>query len=252
MMRKITLTILVLLFSVSGLLAQTYSTGTVTFFSNYTGKIDVTSSTVTLTLVGPSTSWLGVGFNAPALMNDTGKDVVIFNGTNMTDRSFDGSGVTPPTDAQNWTVQSNDIVAGVRTVVATRSRVAAEGTDYTFPFSAQSLHLTYARGTSLTVTYHGMGNCGSTISNFTLGTGNFNIDSFKMYPNPTRNYVNIELPPLVTEANIAIYDMLGKNVKETTISLESTEVDLSGLSAGSYLMKIKTIEGEGTKTLVID
>nr|WP_294936638.1 T9SS type A sorting domain-containing protein [uncultured Flavobacterium sp.] len=256
-MRKITFTILGLLFTASGLLAQTFSTGTVTFFGGgpttaYSGKVDVTSTTATVTLIGPSTSWLGIAFNvsAPNQMDNIGSDVLIFDGTNMTDRSFDGIGVTPPTDTQNWTVQSNNISSGVRTVVATRARVATEGTDFTFPFSAGPLPLTFARGTSLVVTYHGSGNCGSTTSN--LGNESFAIDSFKMYPNPTKNFVNIELPELVAEASVIIYDMLGKKVKEATVTFDNTKVDLTGLTTGSYLMNIKTKDGEGTKTLVIN
>lgn len=256
-MRKITFTILGLFLTVSGVSAQTYSTGTVSFFGGgpttaYSGRIDVTSTTATVTLVGPSTSWLGIAFNvaAPNQMDNIGSDVLIFDGTNMTDRSFDGVGVTPPTDTQNWTVQSNNVASGVRTVVATRARVATEGTDYTFPLSAGPLPLTFARGTSLVVTYHGSGNCGSTTSN--LGNESFSIDNFKMYPNPTKNFVNIELPALIAEASITIYDMVGKKVKEATVTFDNTKVDITGLTPGSYLMYIKTKEGEGSKTLVIN
>jgi hypothetical protein len=250
-MKKITYAIFAFLLGL-GAMAQSYSTGTVTFFANYSGKVDVTNTTVTLTLIGPSTSWLGVGFNAPGLMDDIGKDVVIFDGTNMTDRSFNGLGVTPPLDTQNWTVVSNTINTGVRTVVATRSRVAGEGTDYTFPLAAQPLQLTFARGLSLSVTYHGGGNCGATVANLTLGIQDFDLESFKMYPNPANDYTSIELPPQTEEARIQIYDVSGRKVKETALSVTNNKIDLSGLNAGMYLMNIKTIDGQGTKTLVIN
>ena len=253
-MRKITFTVLGLLFAASGLMAQTFTTGTVAFFGGgpttaYSGKIDVNSTTVTVTMIGPSTSWLGMAFDASS-MDDIGMDLVLFDGTNMTDRSFNGVGIVPPLDTQNWTVQSNNIAGGVRTVVATRARVATEGTDYTFPFAAGPLNLTFARGTSLVVTYHGAGNCGITTSN--LGSESFNIESFKMYPNPTKHFVNVELPALVTEASVVIYDISGKKVKETTVTFDNAKVDLTGLTTGSYLMNIKTKDGEGTKTLLIN
>ncbi|WP_313807243.1 T9SS type A sorting domain-containing protein [Flavobacterium sp.] len=256
-MRKITLMIMALFGTVIGLNAQTYSTGMVTFFSGapslaYSGQVDVTNTTVTVTLVGPSDKWLGIGFDASSLMNDTGKDVLIFNGTTMSDRSFDGVGVTPPTDTQNWTVQSNNIVSGVRTVVATRARVASEGTDYTFPLAAQPLHLTFARGTSLTVTYHGSGNCGSTMSNLTLGSDSFEMASLKMYPNPSKGYINIELPQMVTEADVIFYDLLGKQVKTISVSSDSPRIETSDLPSGSYVVKIKSSAGEGTRTLVVN
>jgi len=254
-MKKITLTFLGLLLA-NFALAQTYSTGMVTFFGGgpttaYSGQVDITNSTVTVTLVGPSDKWMGLGFNAQNLMDDTGKDVIIFNGTTLTDRSFDGVGVTPPTDTQNWTVQSNDVVSGVRTVVATRNRVASEGSDYTFPFMATPLHLTYARGTSLTVTYHGSGNCGSTTANVTLGAEEFNADSFKMYPNPAKGYFNIELPSLISEADVVVYDISGRKVIETKISLENSRIETSNLHSGSYVVAVKTLNAEGIKTLII-
>ncbi|ESU26998.1 hypothetical protein FLJC2902T_23390 [Flavobacterium limnosediminis JC2902] len=256
-MKKITFTILGLLFTAGGLLAQTYSTGTVPFFGGgptlaYSGKVDVTATTVTVTLIGPSTRWFGIAFNvaAPNQMDNIGSDVLIFDGTNMTDRSFNGQGIVPPLDTQNWTVTSNTISSGVRTVVATRNRVATEGTDYTFPLGAQPLNLTFARGVSLTVAYHESGNCGSTVSN--LATDSFDIMSSKIYPNPANDFVTIELGDLVYEADILIYDVQGKKVKETAVTRENNKVDLAGLHCGSYLLNIKTASGEGSKMIVIN
>lgn len=256
-MKKITLTFFAFLLGLSAI-SQSYSTGTVPFFGGgpttaYSGKIDVTSTTVTLTLIGPSTSWLGMGFNATG-MNSVGMDVVIFDGTNMTDRTFDGVGFEPPLDAtQNWTVNSNTINTGVRTVVASRARNTGDSNDYIFPLAAQSINVVYARRLgSLVVDYHGSGNCGATSVNLNLGLDSFDIASFKMYPNPTRNFVNIELPQMVSEADVVIYDVLGKKIKETKVANENYNVDLSGFKSGFYLMNIKTIDGEGTKTLVIN
>ncbi|UOK42456.1 MULTISPECIES: T9SS type A sorting domain-containing protein [Flavobacterium] len=255
-MGKITFSVFGLLFAVTGLWAQTtYSTGIVTFFGGgpslaYSGKVDVTSTTVTVTLIGPSNRWLGIAFNVtgPNQMNNLGSDVLIFNGTNMTDRSFNGQ-AEPPLDTQNWTVTSNTVSSGVRTVSATRSRVAAESTDYTFPLAAQPLDLTYARGEDLMIVFHGFGNCGSTVSN--LAIDGFDLERFKVYPNPAHDFVKIELQDAVFEADILIYDVQGRKVKEVKVTLENNKVDVTGLNCGSYLMKIKTEKGEGTKTLVI-
>jgi hypothetical protein len=96
-MKKLVFSFLIAVFSVCGLYAQSYTTGNMVFFGNYSGRIDVTNSTVTVTLVGPSTSWLGIGFDATS-MDDVGRDVIIFDGTSITDRSFNGIGVTPPTE----------------------------------------------------------------------------------------------------------------------------------------------------------
>lgn len=254
-MKKFTLTFFGVLLA-NFALAQTYTTGMVTFFGGgptlaYSGQVDVTNSTVTVTMVGPSDKWLGMGFNAENLMDDIGKDVIIFNGTTMSDRSFDGLGVTPPTDVQNWTVQSNNVVSGVRTVVATRARVATEADDFTFPTAETPLHITYARGTSLVVGFHGTGNCGSTTASVTLGSEDFDIEVFKMYPNPAKGYLNIELPALVSEADVMVYDISGRKVIETKATLDNPRIETAQLHSGSYVVTIKTIAGEGSKILVI-
>ena len=63
--------------------AQTYSTGVITLTSGYTVKFDTNATTVTMTLVGPSDKWLGLGFGMTT-MGQTGDvaglDYVFTNG----------------------------------------------------------------------------------------------------------------------------------------------------------------------------
>ena len=208
-MKKITL-LFALLFS-STFFGQTYSTGVMNFITGYSGQIDVTNSLVTLTLVGPSTGWLGISFDS-VQMDDVGKDVVIFDGTNLSDRTFDGQGVVPPLDSsQNWTVTSNTVISGVRTVVGTRARTTGDANDHAFSASAQTLNIVWARKlANFTVSYHGGGSCGVTVANFTLGNADFNIEAFKLFPNPAKGYTSIELPANINEAQVKIYDNLGE------------------------------------------
>jgi hypothetical protein len=253
-MKNFILLVMTAFLTATGMSAQTYTSGTVTFFAaNYSGKIDVTSSTVTLTLIGPSTSWLGMGFNSTG-MGDTGMDCVIFDGTNMTDRTLDGVGVVPPLDAvQNWTVTSNVINTGVRTVVATRARDTGDANDYVFPAAAQPIDVIYARRTgSLAIGYHGAGSCGATTVNLTLGTESFIADAFRMYPNPSKGYLTVELPKQVNSGEIKIYDDLGRVVKKQTVSVSENKIETSELTAGTYIVVLRTEYGNATKNLVID
>lgn len=251
-MKKITLNVLAL-FAATTMFGQIYSTGTMTLFSNYSAKIDVNEENVVLTLVGPSNSWLGMAFGATS-MDNTGSDVVLFNGTNMTDRTFDGVGVVPPLDAvQNWTVLSNNVVSNVRTVIATRARDTGDANDYVFSASPGSLNLAYARRTgSLTVGYHGGGNCGSTVANFTLGNASFETSSFKMYPNPSKDFTTIELPETIKSGEVKIYDNLGRVVKKQTVSSEANTINTSDLPQGSYLVVVRTDYGNATKSLLVE
>lgn len=252
-MKNFTFSFFVILLAFSGLSAQTYSSGTVTLFSDYTGKIDVTSSTVTLTLIGPSTAWLGMGFDATS-MNDTGMDAVIFDGTNMSDRTFNGVGVVPPLDVtQNWSVSSNTINAGVRTVVATRARDTGDANDFAFSASATPLNIIFARRTgSLAIGYHGSGNCGATTVNLTLGTDSFVADAFKIYPNPSKGNLTIELPKNINSGNVKIYDNLGRVVRKQTVSTSENAIDTSDLTSGTYIVVLRTEYGNATKNLVVD
>jgi hypothetical protein len=233
--------------------AQTYSTGNIVFFGNYSGQIDVTNTTVTLKLVGPSTSWMGVGFNAQS-MDDIGMDVVIFNGTAVTDRTLNGTGFTPLLDgSQDWSISSNTVVSGVRTAVLTRARDTGDVNDYVFPASAQSLNLIFARSIGSTVVgYHGLGNCGATIADFALGTTDFAVSQFKMYPNPSHSFTTFELPSSISEAKVSVYDSSGKMVKNASLISAENKFDTSTLQKGFYMMKVSAEGGTATKILVVN
>ena len=157
---------------------QTYTTGTVNLSStagmSMSIKLDV-GSNVTLTLTGPSSRWFAVGFNASSMTSGT--DVVgVHTLGSLT--SFDASltgYAAPVADAQqNWTISSDQINAGVRTIIATRALNTGDPSDYVFSVGLGSLSLIWARGgsNSFSYSYHGGGNRG--ISNAT----------FSLLPNP--------------------------------------------------------------------
>lgn len=256
-MKKITLNLFTLLF-VSLCLGQTYSTGTIALNSgggtnlNYSVKIDVTSTLVTMTLIGPSTGWLAMGFNNTFMANSG--DVVLFDGTNLTDRTFSGFGAEPALDPiQNWTVTSNTVAAGARTVVGTRARNTGDANDYVFSASANSLNLVYARKVAnFIVEYHGSDSCGTVTANFTLGNDEFNSNDFKMYPNPSKGIVNFELPTNVDSGLVKMYDTLGRVVKNVTVSATENQINTTDLTTGSYLVVLRTEYGNATKTLVVE
>ncbi|WP_432672098.1 T9SS type A sorting domain-containing protein [Flavobacterium sp. SM2513] len=255
-MKKITLSLFTLLFT-SVFFGQTYSTGTLVLNSNngtnlnYSAKIDVTSALITLTLIGPSTGWLGIGFDNTT-MGDSG-DVVIFDGTNLTDRTFNGFSA-PTLDAQqDWTVTSNTVSGGVRTVVGTRARDTGDANDYVFSASAQSLNIIYARKVAdFTISYHGSNSCGSILANVTLGNDNFKIEDFKLYPNPSKGFTNIELPVNIESGVVKLYDALGRVVKNQAISRNDNQINTSELTAGTYILVLRTEYGNATKTLLIN
>jgi len=152
-MKKITLALFSFVMMTMSFQAQTYSTGVINLSSTsgleFTSQIDITSTEVTLTLIGPGDRWLGLGFDATNMLGQT--DVVIFDGTNLTDRTFTGGRATPTLDTnQDWSISSNTLSSGVRTLVATRALDTGETNDYDFVANAGSINLVWARGNGAT------------------------------------------------------------------------------------------------------
>ncbi len=82
-----------------------------------------------------------------------------------------------------------------------------------------------------------------------LGLGNNTQETFSVYPNPVTNgYVNIS-STISGEKNISVFDVLGKQVINTTISSE--RLNVSELTTGVYIMKITQNGISSTKKLVI-
>ena len=116
-MKKITLLSLLMLSSLG--FAQTKSTGLKTFVTGLTANLtlDNSTSTITLTLNGPSDRWIAFKLGSFTTAMSNGIDGVYYNGTTL----VDGNGGELDTDTtQNWSVSSNTVNAGVRTIVATR------------------------------------------------------------------------------------------------------------------------------------
>lgn len=155
---------------------QTYSTGVVSLSSTaglaMTAKIDVNTQ-VTLTLTGPAGRWFALGFDAGSMA--PGTDVVgVHSSGTLTAFDCNLTGyVAPSTDAQqNWTITSDAVNAGVRTIVATRALNTGDVNDYVFPAAPTSISLIWARSNTATFSYayHGNSNRGIATANFTLLT----------------------------------------------------------------------------------
>ncbi len=79
------------------------------------------------------------------------------------------------------------------------------------------------------------------------GVSDFSADSFRVYPNPVKDVLNISTKTAVD--NIAVYDVLGKLVLSAQPDVISPKINMSGLSSGAYMV-IVTI-GNASKTVKI-
>lgn len=63
--------------------------------------------------------------------------------------------------------------------------------------------------------------------------------SIKVYPNPAKNWVKVELVKVYSKATVSIYTIDGKKINTSTIAnSNSIELSTSEISAGTYLMEI--------------
>lgn len=245
--------------------SQTYSTGEIVLLDDgelyYSAEIDVTSTLVTLTLNGPDNRYLGLGFGVQSMTTDGDAVIFLNDGTfKLTDRAFgdngggDGSGIgiIPILDSkQDWTITSNVLNGEQRTIVATRVLNTGEATDYVFSTSETSIDLVWSIGFSYTLGYHGA-NRGITMQSFTLSTNDIalNNNEFTLTPNPAKSKLHIRLPQSFENAEVAIYDVLGKKVYARTLSALSSSIDVSKWNNGIYLVRVSNGTTTQTKRFI--
>ena len=234
---KKTLLILFLITS-SSLFAQSFSTGTQTLSSGLTANINIDNDTgtTTLTLAGPSNKWFGIGFGNS---NMNGTDIFMTNGSSIRD-AYSTSNGQPQADSSqesgDWTLVSNTVSSGTRTIVATRANDTGNSNDYTFSASAGSLTVIWAIGSSTEYAYHSVR--GVTALSVSLGISENNLLSFEMYPNPVSDVLNIQLPTSTEKAEVSVFDYTGRLVSSKTISSNDTAIDVQKISKGIYMIRV--------------
>lgn len=83
----------------------------------------------------------------------------------------------------------------------------------------------------------------------TLSSESFNLNSFKVFPNPTSlGYVTISSKNSAN-MSVAVFDILGKQVINETLS--NNTLNVSNLKSGVYIIKVSQDEASVTKKLVI-
>ncbi|HLA56781.1 MAG TPA: T9SS type A sorting domain-containing protein [Flavobacterium sp.] len=88
------------------------------------------------------------------------------------------------------------------------------------------------------------------VTNFTvtqLGVGDFNQNKMSIYPNPVTDVLNIG--NITGMADVSIYNLLGQEVFRKSGIDDESHINVSGLSSGTYLVKVTV--GEKMETFKI-
>ena len=80
-----------------------------------------------------------------------------------------------------------------------------------------------------------------------LGTSNFNDEAFNFYPNPVKDILNLKYTKDIT--NVAVYNLLGQQVVTKNINSNQSQIDMSQLASGTYMVKITA--NEQVKTIKV-
>lgn len=65
-----------------------------------------------------------------------------------------------------------------------------------------------------------------------------NRELIEIYPNPTKDYVNVLINQSFEKASIAVYDLHGRKLQSTDVKYHSTGINLISYPSGVYILKI--------------
>jgi hypothetical protein len=80
-----------------------------------------------------------------------------------------------------------------------------------------------------------------------LSSGSFDNANFSAYPNPVKDVLNVTYSKEIS--SIRVINMIGQEVISKNINATSTQVDMSQLSAGTYIVNVTV--GDNVKTLKV-
>jgi hypothetical protein len=258
-MKKITLLALLAL-TLNGF-AQSKSTGVVTLTTNMTANLTLNNSTskATLVLTGPSDRWFALQFGSFATGGGmgVGQDLVYANATTLVDASHNGIGVAPTVDVtNNWTVLSNTVATGIRTITAERNFSTGDASDYTFNYADPSIDFVWARfsSASYSLAYHGGNNRGYQLDKplTTLGIEDFSLNAASVFPNPANGSFTITTKSALE--TVTIYSQTGALIKtiEVKNAKEKAEILVNDLATGTYLIELKSSTDKSWKKVIVN
>lgn len=85
----------------------------------------------------------------------------------------------------------------------------------------------------------------------TLGVSDLNPVTFKLYPNPAQNRINLE-GNLTDIDRIQLYNSSGTFIKEIPVNDQLSFIDTSSLSSGTYLIVVNTNQGDYSLKFIVE
>ncbi|AWI24779.1 DUF7619 domain-containing protein [Flavobacterium pallidum] len=83
-----------------------------------------------------------------------------------------------------------------------------------------------------------------------LGVNDVSETDFRVYPNPAKDKVSVSMTGSKMIKSLELMDISGKSLLSENINANRAEMNLSGMSAGIYLLKLKSENGVETLKLI--
>ncbi|HMI08670.1 MAG TPA: T9SS type A sorting domain-containing protein, partial [Flavobacterium sp.] len=74
------------------------------------------------------------------------------------------------------------------------------------------------------------------VKDSTLGINNFESSDFAYYPNPVKDVLNLSYKTNIS--SVAIFNLLGQQVVSKAVNANETQIDMSHLPSGTYMVKV--------------
>src|SRR5690606_5224730 len=84
----------------------------------------------------------------------------------------------------------------------------------------------------------------------TMGTEQYQTTDFKIFPNPGRSDIKIELPNYKDNMQVRIFNILGEKIFDKNISSTHLLLDISQWSNGIYMVQLNAENTSVTKRFV--
>jgi hypothetical protein len=125
---------------------------------------------------------------------------------------------------------------------------------FTDNFSTNPVNFTYSiidLTGQLTLFINSEFNKQAVYGNDALSTQQFNNESFSFYPNPSEDFIEINLNnSLAKNTTLEIYSNIGILQKSERLTATTTQIDINNLASGIYFLKISNQNGTTLKKLI--
>ncbi len=208
--------------------------------------------------------------NLTGLTANTGytyRAFITFNGTTVTGNEMTFTTLeqgVEPCDAPTGLTAGD--ITGESIAISWNASANAEG--YNIQYSPQGGSISSANTTTNSYTITGLtqnttyqiqvqANCGNgnlsgwsqPISVTTTGIESHLANSIALYPNPAKEYINVECT-MSNVKSVEVIDVYGKVINTVNVIDNPTRINVSGLANGVYFVRVTTDQGVATKTFV--